>query len=645
MIELPTIIEPETPYVANIRALHSRQPRMGQKIDLIDESEFLNIIPSRKGGPTCQITGSKGEAVFAHSKYDPAKEAEKWADGVEDMADEQTKKTGQVAMCYIVDGFGLGYHVQALFKRLLGDTFIAVCESDIALIRTALEYIDYSEMLDSGRLIFLTSPDREEIFNRLGKFGNTMMMGMVFTRPLVGADIEFRHQTHQLINEYAAYLRMHTMTLLGNSLRTVDNILHNLPNYAAAGSIDILLRRFVHKPAVIVSAGPSLKKNLAKLKEIRDNVVIIAVQTTLKPLLACGIKPDFVTTLDYHEIGTRFYEGIEDDLSDVCLVAEPKASWKVIDRYRELGPMLILGNDFAKTVLDDNDHHANLPAGTTVAHLAFYLAQYIGADPIIFIGQDLGFTNNVYYSPGTAIHSVWRPEFNRFCTLEMKEWERIMRHREILRKVPGIDGTEIYTDEQMFTYLQQFEKDFAACAVRVIDATGGGVYKRGTQVMDFDTVAARFCTEEISREIFNAKEMVRYDGGQKSSAREQVEKRIGEINEFHEITTETLKILGEMTELVDRQGELNRRMVRLDELRTMVRRREKIYKLVSQVSQAAQLMRYRADRTLDAEGIEGKAKQRRQLQRDIQYVGELEKGCSRLIELLEKCLERFDAVD
>ena len=35
---------------------------------------------------------------------------------------------------------------------------------------------------------------------------------------------------------------------------------------------------------------------------------------------------------------------------------------------------------------------ARLPSGATVAHLAYYLAEHLGCDPIIFVGQDLGFS-------------------------------------------------------------------------------------------------------------------------------------------------------------------------------------------------------------------------------------------------------------
>ena len=76
-------------------------------------------------------------------------------------------------------------------------------------------------------------------------------------------------------------------------------------------------------------AGPSLRRNLHLLGApgVRDRVVIIAVQTVLKQVLEAGIRPHFVTALDYHEISRRFYEGLtEADVAGVTLVVEPKAN-------------------------------------------------------------------------------------------------------------------------------------------------------------------------------------------------------------------------------------------------------------------------------------------------------------------------------
>lgn len=640
---LPAIVEPQSNYLANMRALWENAPPLAQELDLIDETEFAACTPAKNGDMTCQITTEKG-LVFLHSRYDPRKEAQHWLEGVQEKArSQQDIKNGTYPMCYIVDGFGLGYHIQALYDWLQGDAIIVVSESNLAILRAALEHNDYSEMLASGKIVFITKADRSEIFKKIQAFGNLMLMGMVFTHPLVNFNADYHRIVHTLISEYAAFARTHLLSLLGIGLRTCENILANMPTYVGCPPINTLKQRFAGYPVVIVSAGPSLQRNIDLLAPIRDRIVIIAVQTTLKPLLARGITPDFVTSLDYHEVSQRFFDGLE-DLHEIQMVAEPKANSAVIDYYRPRGPVSLLGNDFASLIMgQEDDGHDRIPPGATVAHLSFYLAEYLGADPIIFIGQDLAFTDHVYYSPGTALHTTWQPELNRFCTLEMKEWERIVRGRGTLRKIPDIHGQPIYADEQMYTYLQQFEKDFAKCPAKVIDASEGGAFKHYCQIMPLAETIKLYCQRPIDPDLFS------YRQSYKSlnlellpPAMDQIRQRITEAEELKGIVEETIVLVTEMLDLLDDQTGLNQKMVRLDELRVMVKRRPDIYRLVCYVSQAAELFRFRQDRMLEAETIEGRERQRRQLTRDIGYVSEIGKGCDRLLDMLNRCIERME---
>ncbi len=645
MIKLPEIIRPETAYLANMEVLCEHAPLLAQKVDLVDELDFVACQETRSGTLTCQLARSSGESVYLHSRYDPAKEAARWAEGVEKLATETAEREdGRTPMCYFVDGFGLGYHVQALFERLAEPAFIVVSEPNVALLRTALEHIDYSEMFASERLILITAAERGEIFKKLEHHAHAMMMGVLFTQPLQRIDTDFHAAIHTLISEYASYVRTTLITVLSNSVRTCTNILHNLPTYVSTGSIQVLQNRFSGCPTVVVSAGPSLKRNIKTLQAIRDKVVVVAVQTTLKPLLAEGIQPDFVTSLDYHAVSKGFFEGLEDqELHDVHLVAEPKVHWDVVDTYRGRGCVSLLGNEFCQLVLRGmTDGHDTLRAGCTVAHLAFYLAQYLGGNPILFIGQDLGFTDNVYYSPGVELHSMWKPELGRFGTIEMKEWERIVRMRGILRQIQDIHGKPIYTDEQMFTYLQQFEKDFAQCPAEVIDATEGGALKQFCQTMPLAEAAELYCRERIDPERFAYRDTMQwFNPDTLERAKECVQKRLEEVEEFLKIGRETVEIVTEMIDLIEDQPALNQRMVRLDELRSMVRQRSETYRLICYVAQMAEMFRLRQDSMIKLDRSEGKVRQRQQLQRDIHYVSEINKGCERLITMLKECVERF----
>jgi len=380
------------------------------------------------------------------------------------------------------------------------------------------------------------------------------------------------------------------------------------------------------------------------LKEIREHVIVIAVQTVLKPLLAAGIEPDFVTSLDFSHICKRFFEDVG-KLPNTCLIAEPKAHWDVIDCYRDIGPIAILGNEFADTLLSpDNTNHDNITPGTTVAHLSFYFAQYIGADPIIFIGQDLGFTDNVYYSPGNVLHEIWKPEFNRFSTIEMKEWERILRQGESLRKMTDTRGNPIYTDEEMFTYLQQFERDFAkSSGTTIIDASDGGVKKQYTTPMTLKDAAEKYCKsplDETGIKIIGAIEWFS-DKNQKRS-KELLKKRLTEAKEFKKICMDTSKLVKKMLNMLDDQPKLNKEMLKLDELRTLVKSRRDIYNLISNIGQSGEYNRFRTDRSIDAANTKGVDKQKMQLMRDIKYITELIHGCDHFLDVLKEGIERFD---
>ena len=54
------------------------------------------------------------------------------------------------------------------------------------------------------------------------------------------------------------------------------------------------------------------------------------------------------------------------------------------------GPVRTFHNDFLQELLGAELARpmAGLRAGSTVAHLSFYLAQFLGCDPIILTGQD-----------------------------------------------------------------------------------------------------------------------------------------------------------------------------------------------------------------------------------------------------------------
>lgn len=625
-------------FVENMRGLWRLDARLAWEIDQLPDDAGLDVQASRRGGPTAAVRTDDGRSLFLHSRYSPEREASDFAERIE---------AGDAA-CIVLCGLGLGHHLKAICSRFGRETLVLVSEPDPATIKSAMQHVDLSRELASGRVRILTNVEKDTLHDRLTQFSTQLMFGTCFAVPTASREhnAAFHASCREAIVDYAAFAKMSLTTLVRNAEITCRNIANNLPAYVTTPPTQAIRGACAGRLAILVAAGPSLQKNIDQLCSIQHDAVIIAAQTTLAPLLERGIVPHFVTSLDFSDLSAQFFEGVR--IPDrVVLVAEPKASWKVIDAFRRAvdgaPKMILLDNIFARRCLGDAlAARATMEPGATVMHLAFYLAQWLGCDPIAFIGQDLGFGGHVYYAPGVAMHAAWGPELGRFCTLELKEWERIIRQRNILREVPGIDGRPIYTDEQMYTYLQQFERDFARAPQNIIDATEGGARKRGADVMPLADVIRDFAHRDNTVTPVRLDHLAWFDASRLPPALEVLQSRLNTLDEFESLCVETRDVLGRMRELLDKPAEFNRHVVRVDELRTLVQQHELMFRMVRDVSQLAELQKLAADRKVSADAPDDPKRARRQLRRDAAFIDAMLEGCARLRRIFKDAIERFE---
>jgi hypothetical protein len=620
--------------------------KLALALEAIHPDDVPPVEPARDGTHTVRIPAAAGTQVYLHSRYRPKQEAETWAQSVK--CDDR--------YVVIVSGFGLGHHIRALFDRLPEDALLLVAEPHLPLLKAAFTVSDLSDALGSGRLLLFTDLDRGALVDRLEPRSVLFTAGagtLFAAHPAsLQADVDGFHAAFQkLITEFVAFTRTGLLTLMLNNVATCRNVANNLGRYATTAPLDLLHNAYAHLPAVLVAAGPSLQKNMHLLHELKGDkdgrgrkAVIIAVQTMLKPLLAAGIEPDFVTSLDYNTVSTRFFENLEESGSTgrVHLVAEAKANWNVLDTFN--GTMSLLHNDFAAKLLREaSPPRAGLKAGATVAHLSFYLAEYLGCNPIILTGQDLGFVDGLYYKPGTAIHETWSVELSRFNTLETKEWERIVRSRSILRKIPDIHGHPMYTEEQFFVYLQQFERDFAASRHTVIDATEGGAKKQHVTEMPLRQAIDRYCQAPITAHESPAWKTWATDRG---AALERALAALGARRQsaldMKETCAQTVPLLREMIESQTDEARMHRLFVEVDRLRARVGADPQTFEMVVFLNTIGELRRFNADLSVKSAKSGSLDHQKRQLTRDIDYVSNLEAGADRLIAVLDDALARLN---
>src|SRR5581483_6569077 len=272
------------------------------------------------------------------------------------------------------------------------------------------------------------------------------------------------------------------------------------------------------------------------------------------------------------------------------------------------------------------------------AHLAYYVAEHCGCDPIIFIGQDLGFSDGLCYAPGTSYEDVWRPELSRFCSVEMKQWEQIVRDRNILRRTLDHQGRPTYTEERLFVYLQQFERDFAKSRARIIDATEGGVLKRGATSMKFADAIEAFCSNPLNVQVPEHRGL-NFD--RLDEAQSCLQKRLEEAAEIEQIGRETMPLLEEIRDHLDDQPRVNRASSRIDALRARMNELHATYNVITALTQNTELKRFHADRRISAAKVNGTEKQRRQVQRDIDNVQGVIDAAIEFQGLMRTCIEQI----
>lgn len=469
--------------------LAERNHRLAEQVAAADAND-IHVQIARSGVPTASITAHP-RPLSLHSNYDPIREADQFADQV-------LASTGGP---HALVGFGFGYHADALFARLGFAADLLIFEHDPRVLRAALAHRELTSLLCSERVHWLGGDPDGALLERLLPLAERLADGCPVLAPPVAISRcpDFIEQVRRLLAEVSAYGAMSRRTSIEQGRQTIANCVGNFRRYAAAESLAGWRDRWHGRPALVVAAGPSLTKNRGLIAQWKGRAPIVAVGAALKQLLAVGAAPDVVVQIDHSELCARQFQGIEPArVAETILFIHAAASPKVLAAWPGRWAMI------AHPILDawtNRDHPSlEIPSAITVAHAAFYLAEAVGADPIILAGQDLSFPDGVYYSSGNALHELWRPELNRFHTVETKEWERLVRRKGDLVPVPGWSGQTIFTDRQLLNYLRQFERDFHRSAARIIDATEGGAAKQGAEPLRLAETIVRFPAEPFPEE-------------------------------------------------------------------------------------------------------------------------------------------------
>ena len=279
------------------------------------------------------------------------------------------------------------------------------------------------------------------------------------------------------------------------------NNLRNLLHIVRSPGVKSLERKFSGKPAILVSAGPSLDKNIDTLRKASGKAVILCADTSLRPLLKRGIKPQFVMSIDAQPITYRHFSGL--DVNDVNLVGVTRLPPELLSLF---DGRAFLCNDMNnvvwKTIAPYFGRLGELGSGSTVAVLGFDIARLMGCDPIIFVGQDFSYSYGRAYAADTMTYNDMLQQLSTHATIESitgqrKAGEYIIRTSGMSASEPLVDihGRPTEMSDGMQGWLTWFILEIKRTKARCINASEAGILVDGVDVMPLEEAISDYCSK------------------------------------------------------------------------------------------------------------------------------------------------------
>lgn len=406
----------------------------------------------------------------------------------EDLGNKQT--------IWILIGFGMGYIAKELLDKVGENVQIIVAELNEQFLQSQLEVIRDFTQRNKPNLQFFLGADREKLASILK---NTIPRTELHNVRVITLESyltyypEYCRNLLSVIDKYVVEMLIGINTTINLKRQGIHNTLSNRYAMQKGYDLSVHCNKYKSVPALIVSAGPSLDKNIHLIKEFKG--IILCVGRTLSTVLAQGVRPDFVVSVDPSD---RIYETFGTSKEhDIPLITIVEGNDRVLKTSR--GPCYFLYNSAVVSTILNLRVNPTLAMSGTVASLCLSTAHYMGCEPIIFIGQDLAYTNDKRHSALTSDDLIGLGNNNPKNYVSEK----------LIRTIKSYDGGIVSSDAGLISFLTWIQKFIKEHPRNYINATEGGAFIEGAEHISFRECIERYCITEkinISHTLFKGNE-------------------------------------------------------------------------------------------------------------------------------------------
>ena len=217
-------------------------------------------------------------------------------------------------------------------------------------------------------------------------------------------------------------------------------------------------------------------------------MIVFCVGTALKAAIKHGIIPDFAVAVETNH--NTYVQLNLPEVRDMNLIISTKTYPEIYRlKARRIFNYFGLNTPASKWLgqLLEVPVESYREAGT-VSLTAFYSAKLLGCDKIIFIGQDLAYTNNKCYSQD-SLYGIYKVDASKTVSAENADSLKdalsvtnsiIEQHAKALSNnllyVKAQDGGKVLTRVDMVLFIKYFEdvaREFGS-ELKLVNATEGG---------------------------------------------------------------------------------------------------------------------------------------------------------------------------
>lgn len=320
-----------------------------------------------------------GKKQYIGSKYNQKREIDNFI---------KSFKNFTVNDNYIVFGLSLGEHILELLNVTSDNSMILVIEINEKLIEYCKDNDCIRNIILNPRIVLASDINGVKNFfrNHITQMNvNNLEIGYyarydkIYKDKLLDIYDIIRSESERIISD------KNTSLYFGNSW--FDSLLNNLKYMAKGSIVNELKDRYKNIPAIIVSAGPSLQKNIDELKGF-NNALLLSGGRTLSTLVEKGINPDCICVVDPGDVSYKLVEKYIDKIKAPLVFYEGTNSDVV--KHHNGKKIFSANNKFLSEIWGENIQ--SLSGGGSVSHAMTILAAYMGCNPIVFIGQDFAYT-------------------------------------------------------------------------------------------------------------------------------------------------------------------------------------------------------------------------------------------------------------